>query len=81
MYLFYDLYIVFSISDVYVTVNMCNQGIRVFTEIFREYAYSLITHIYCNIYILRIIVLINGTRICVFTVLGEWGLLLPAVPV
>ena len=42
MYLFYDMYIVFSISDVY---------------------------------ILSIIVLINGTRICVFTVLGEWGLL------
>ena len=26
---------------IYVTVNMCNQGIRVFTENFREYAYSL----------------------------------------
>ena len=26
------------------------QGIRVFTEIFREYADSLITHIHCNMY-------------------------------
>ena len=25
---------------IYVTVNMCNQGIRVFPEIFSEYAYS-----------------------------------------
>ena len=35
---------------IYVTVNMCNQGIRAFTENFREYAYSLITYIHCNIY-------------------------------
>ena len=27
--------------DIYVTVNMCNQGIRVFPEIFSEYTYSL----------------------------------------
>ena len=26
---------------IYVTVNMCNQGIRVFPENFSEYAYSL----------------------------------------
>ena len=28
-------------KNVYVTVNMCNQGIRVFPENFSEYAYSL----------------------------------------
>ena len=27
--------------DIYVTVNMCNQGIRVFPEVVREYVYSL----------------------------------------
>ena len=29
---------------------MCNQRICVFPKIFREYAYSLITHIPCYIY-------------------------------
>ena len=29
-----------SLIYIYVTVNMCNQGIRVFPEIFSEYAYS-----------------------------------------
>ena len=32
---------VYNTSSIYVTVNMCNQGIRVFPEIFSEYAYSL----------------------------------------
>ena len=46
MWLLYVLCIVLYItvriySNVYVTVNMCNQGIRVFPEIFSEYAYSL----------------------------------------
>ena len=29
-------------QHIYVTVNMCNQGIRVFPENFREYVYSLV---------------------------------------
>ena len=31
-----------SIIYIYVTVNMCNQGIRVFPENFREYVHSLV---------------------------------------
>ena len=33
--------IVLGPKHVYVTVNMCNQGIRVFPENFSEYTYSL----------------------------------------
>ena len=32
---------ILTFDYIYVTVNMCNQGICVFTENFREYAYSL----------------------------------------
>ena len=40
---------------------MCNQGIRVFTEIFREYTYSLITHIHCNIYIDQLLKVLSNS--------------------
>ena len=41
-----------NVICIYVTVKLCNQGFREIPKIFRDFAKSLVTQLYCNIYLI-----------------------------